>query len=138
VKNNGSQALTPREVSWLMSTVGSGFRRARGNADMAKMFSIFLLIASVPIAFGALIPAVVMASLGVLGTAASLVAAANHDVEVLAMIRDCPSEIIELVETKSGITVVTRTTSARCSTPDREELLVQLAKYCRNARVTLT
>ena len=52
--------------------------------------------------------------------------------QVLAALRG-PGEILELVEGKGTLTIVTRTKSAACSTPDRAALLVRLSRYCPDA-----
>ena len=133
-----TQALTSREVHTLLTEVKFGLKRARSAARLGKVVALLLLVGSVPLFFVA--PPWWAASvmvISLIGSVAALIdGATNDDAAVLAVVRNRPDDVLELVESDSGIKIVTRTKSARCTTPDRAELLVQLAKYCPNARVS--
>jgi hypothetical protein len=106
---------------------------------VGQSIAAVLLVGSVPLyVFVSPFYAAMAMAMGLVATVIAVIArvtGTNDDTAVLAAVRDRPGDVLELVETKHGITIVTRARSARCSADDRAELLVQLAKHCPNARV---
>jgi hypothetical protein len=131
------EAPTPHDVARLMRAIGRGFREARDRADAVKLAAVIFLVAGAPTYLANLVLAGVLFVIGALGVAVAPVMAVGDDMDVLETLRSYPREVIKLIETRSGIIVVTKTARARCLTQERESLLVQLAKHCPNARVTL-
>jgi hypothetical protein len=133
-----TQALTPGEVHSLLVDVEFGLRRSRSNVTVGQAIAAVFLVGSVPLyIFVSPLHGVIVTGIGLIVTLAVFIdGLTNDDAAILAAVRDHPDAVLELVESDSGIKIVTRTKSASCTTPDRAELLVQLAKHCPNARVS--
>jgi hypothetical protein len=133
-----TQALTSGEVGVMLCEVESGLRPARSEVDASQAVAAAILIGSVPMYFFlSLLHALIVTGIGLIITVAAVIDAwTNDDAAIFAAVRDHPDDVLELVETRHGIRIVTRTKSATCTAPDRAELLVKLAKYCSNACVS--
>jgi hypothetical protein len=130
-----TQALTPVEIKSLLDDVERGFARARSDQKVLTFLFVLSLVGSVPLYFTTVpIMGGAVTFLGLSGLVKNVfVAALNDAPQVLVALRERPDEILELVENKSTLTIVTRTKSAVCSTPNRADLLVRLARYCPRA-----
>jgi hypothetical protein len=133
-----TQALTPGEVGVMLHDVEHGLRPARSEVETSQTVAGVILFVSVPLClFVSLLPGLIVMGTGLIVAVAALIEArTNDDVAIFAAVRDHPEDVLELVETRHGIRIVTRTKSATCTAPDRAELLGRLAKYCPNARVS--
>jgi hypothetical protein len=133
-----THALTPREVHLLLNDVEFCLARSSSATAAGNVIAPLILAGSVALFFFVSpLHAAIVTGICLIATVATFIEAlTNDDAAILAAVRDHPDDVLELVETKDGITIVTRTKSATCTTPDRAELLVQLAKYCPNARVS--
>jgi hypothetical protein len=130
-----TQALTPVEIKSLLDDVERGFARTRSDLTVLTVLFVLMLVGSVPLYFTKVpILGGAFTLLGLFGLVKNVVVSALNDApEVLAALRERPGEILELVEGKGTLTIVTRTKSAACSTPDRAALLVRLSRYCPDA-----
>ena len=132
-----NQALTPLEVTSLLNDVDAGLVRTRGAIALVRVVFALMIVASLPFYFTfAWGWGVALSLLGIAGSVTNGLRAAINDTEsVMSTLRERPDEVEELVESKGALTIVTRTKSARCSTLNRAELLVRLARYCPGAIV---
>ncbi len=132
------RGLTPGEVTALIADVERGIDRSRNATIVRRVGLALAFIASVPLDFarGYWEAGVLLGAIALFGSAAHAYGATKVDgPAVLETLRERPAEIVEIVETRRSLTIVTRTTLARCETFKVAGLLARLARYCPAAKV---